>query len=129
MHQLHTRLILALLASVALTASAVSQSSEQPDLVRQPTLYAVGYAHLDTEWRWEYPQVIDEYLRRTMEANFTLFEKYPHYVFNFSGANRYRLMKEYFPEDFARMKKYVDAGRWFPAGSSVEEGDVNTPSA
>ena len=27
-------------------------------------------------------------------------------------------MKEYFPDDFARMKKYVDEGRWFPAGSS-----------
>jgi len=84
---------------------------------------------LDTEWRWEYPQVINEYLRKTMEKNFDLFEKYPHYVFNFSGANRYRLMKEYFPEDFAKVKKYVDEGRWFPAGSSMEEGDVNTPSA
>src|SRR5450631_1367102 len=27
------------------------------------------------------------------------------------------------------MKNYVAAGRWFPAGSSVEEGDVNLPSA
>src|SRR6266545_6742530 len=27
------------------------------------------------------------------------------------------------------MKKYVAAGRWFPAGSSMEEGDVNSPSA
>ena len=77
----------------------------------------------------EYPQVIDEYLRKTMQDNFTLFEKYPHYIFNFSGANRYRLMKEYFPSDFAKMKTYVDQGRWFPAGSSMEEGDVNTPSA
>ena len=67
----------------------------------------VGYAHLDTEWRWEYPQVIDEYIRKTMEDNFKLFEKYPHYIFNFSGANRYRFMKEYFPADFARVKKYV----------------------
>ena len=58
-----------------------------------------------------------------------LFEKYPHYVFNFSGANRYRFMKEYFPDDFARVKKYVTKGRWFPAGSSMEEGDVNAPSA
>ena len=89
----------------------------------------VGYAHLDTEWRWEYPQVIDEYIRKTMEDNFKLFEKYPHYVFNFSGANRYRLMKEYFPADFAKVKSYVDQGRWFPAGSSMEEGDVNAPSA
>ena len=106
-----------------------AQTPDKPDLTKQPTLYVVGYAHLDTEWRWEYPQVIDEYLRKTMQDNFKLFEKYPHYIFNFSGANRYRLMKEYFPSDFARVKKYADEGRWFPAGSSMEEGDVNSPSA
>jgi alpha-mannosidase len=89
----------------------------------------VGYAHLDTQWRWEYPQVIREYLRNTLRDNFALFEKYPHYIFNFSGANRYRLMKEYYPADFATLKRYVAAGRWFPAGSSMEEGDVNSPSA
>ena len=27
------------------------------------------------------------------------------------------------------MQRYVAAGRWFPAGSSIEEGDVNLPSA
>jgi alpha-mannosidase len=112
-----------------LTAHAQTQTDNKPDLSRQPTLYVVGYAHLDTEWRWEYPQVIDEYIRKTMEDNFVLLDKYPHYVFNFSGANRYRFMKEYFPADFARLKKYVDQGRWFPTGSSMEEGDVNAPSA
>ncbi len=118
--------------SFALLASPLAtypQASNKPDLGDDPTLYVVGYAHLDTEWRWEYPQVIDQYIRSTMEDNFRLFEKYPHYVFNFSGANRYRFMKEYFPEDYARVKKYVDEGKWFPAGSSVEEGDVNAPSA
>jgi alpha-mannosidase len=99
------------------------------DLTTQPTLYTVGYAHLDTEWRWEYPQVISEYLPNTMHDNFALFEKYPAYVFNFSGANRYRLMKEYWPQDYAKMAAYIKAGRWFPAGSSMEEGDVNAPSA
>jgi alpha-mannosidase len=108
---------------------AYAQTQNKPDLSKEPTLYVVGYAHLDTEWRWEYPQVIDEYIRGTMEKNFKLFEKYPHYIFNFSGSNRYRFMKEYFPADFAEVKKYVDQGRWFPAGSSVEEGDVNAPSA
>src|ERR1039457_6292081 len=122
------------LAAVALLClilpiAAGAQTTEKLDLTKQPTLYVVGYAHLDTEWRWEYPQVISEYIRKTMEDNFKLFEKYPHYIFNFSGANRYRLMKEYFPDDFARVKKYVDEGRWFPAGSSMEEGDVNAPSA
>src|SRR5579859_4826180 len=109
--------------------SKTATTPASPDLTKQPTLYAVGYAHLDTEWRWEYPQSIQEYLSKTMRNNFVLFEKYPHYVFNFTGANRYRLMKEYFPTDFAKLKQYVAAGRWFPAGSSMEEGDVNSPSA
>ena len=99
-----------------------------PNLAKEPTLYIVGYAHLDTEWRWEYPQVIQEYLTKTMRNNFALFEKYPHYIFNFTGANRYRLMKEYYPADFERLKQYVAAGRWYPAGSSMEEGDVNSPN-
>jgi alpha-mannosidase len=99
------------------------------DLTKQATLYVVGYAHLDTEWRWEYPETIREYLSKTLRNNFALADKYPHYIFNFSGANRYRLMKEYYPADFARLKQYVAAGRWFPAGSSMEEGDVNSPNA
>ena len=74
------------------------------------------------------PQVISEYLSKTMHANFDLFEKYPHYIFNFSGANRYRMMKEYFPADYEKLRHYVKAGRWFPAGSSMEENDVNSPS-
>ena len=109
--------------------STHAQTTPPPDLTKQSTLYVVGYAHLDTEWRWEYPQVIQEFLRKTMQDNFRLLERYPHYVFNFSGANRYRLMKEYYPADFATLKQAVAAGRWFPAGSSMEEGDVNTPSA
>ena len=119
---------LALGAGGLVSARAVEPDA-QPDLTREPTLYVVGYAHLDTEWRWDYPQVIQEYLAKTMLNNFALFEKYPHYVFNFTGAYRYQLMKEYFPEDYERLKQYVAAGRWFPAGSSVDENDVNSPAA
>src|SRR5580658_3773243 len=102
---------------------------KRPDLAKDPTLYVVGYAHLDTEWRWEYPQVINEFIANTLHDNFKLIEKYPHYIFNFSGSNRYRFMKEYYPADYAKLKKYIAKGRWFPAGSSVEESDVNSPSA
>ena len=118
-----------------LSAAAVSQlgaygqTMQAPDITKTPTLYVVPYAHLDTQWRWEFPQTISEYLLKTMRVNFDYMEKYPHYVFNWTGSNRYRLMKEYFPADYARMKQYVAAGRWYPAGSSVEEGDVNLPSA
>jgi alpha-mannosidase len=121
--------VVCLALAVVCFAQTAPQADNKPDLSKEPTLYVVGYAHLDTEWRWEYPQVINEYLRKTMDENFALFEKYPHYVFNFSGANRYRLMKEYYPADFAKLTQYVHAGRWFPAGSSMEEGDVNAPNA
>src|SRR5580692_2830965 len=111
----NVRLLLAptlcLILAVACFAQTTADKNDKPDLSKEPTLYVVGYAHLDTEWRWEYPQVINEFLRKTMDGNFALFDKYPHYVFNFSGANRYRLMKEYYATDFAKLAQYVHSGR------------------
>src|SRR5215468_6732069 len=100
-----------------------------PDLSREPTLYVVGYAHLDTEWRWCYPQTIREFIPNTLYHNFKLFDKYPSYVFNFTGSRRYQMMQEYYPEGYEQLKKYVAQGRWFPCGSSVDENDANVPSA
>ncbi len=116
-------------ACLLIAAGLHAQTMKAPDITREPTLYVVPYAHLDTQWRWEFPQTIGEYLLKTLRVNFFLMDKYPHYVFNWTGSNRYRLMKEYFPADYAKIKHYVDAGQWYPAGSSVEEGDVNLPSA
>ena len=122
------RNLLSLFVFIFVVLLMASAQNTAPDL-KQPTLYVVPYAHLDTQWRWDYVTTINEYLPSTLHDNFALIEKYPHYVFSFSGANRYRLMKEYYPADFARLKSYVDKGRWFPAGSSMEENDVNNPSA
>ena len=113
----------------ARTQRSAAKLNRAPDLTKEPTLYVVGYAHLDTQWRWDYVTTIREYIPNTMRFNFKLFEKYPHYIFNFSGANRYRMMKEYYPADYEKVKKYVAAGRWYPSGSSMEENDVNATSA
>jgi alpha-mannosidase len=121
--------MLSVAALVGVALSSQAQTMKAPDISKQQTLYVVPYAHLDTQWRWEFPQVISEYLLKTMRLNFYYIDKYPHYVFNWTGANRYRLMKEYFPSDYARLKQYVAEGRWYPAGASVEENDVNLPSA
>ena len=106
--------------------------TKQPDPPVDPAkdkaLYTVGYAHLDTQWRWAYPQVVREFIADTLHNNFQLFEKYPDYIFNFSGSRRYEMMREYYPEDYQRLKGYVAAGRWFPCGSSVDEADANVPS-
>ena len=114
--------------AMAVVCASQAQTQSQFDLTQGNTLFVVPYAHLDTQWRWAYPQTIREYLANTLTHNFSLIEKYPHYIFNFSGSRRYEMMKEYYPADYAKMKAYIQAGRWFPCGSSVDEGDANVPS-
>ena len=102
--------------------------SPRYDLDQDRVLYLVPYAHLDTQWRWDYRTTIRRYLKETLEKNEYLFQKYPNYVFNFSGAIRYQMIQEYYPEAFERLKTYVAAGRWQIAGCQVEEADAIVPS-
>ena len=108
---------------------AHGQAPTKRDLSQGNTLYLVPYAHLDTQWRWSYPQVIREFIWNTMADNLALIDKYPTYVFNFSGSRRYEMMKEYYPDEYQKVVAAVKAGRWFPCGSSVDENDANVPSA
>ena len=98
-----------LLAFSLLSASAIH--ADNPDKVKYPpTVYMVANAHFDTQWRWDVRQSIGEFIPNTLYQNFYLFETYPDYVFNFEGAVKYSWMKEYYPEQFKRVKKYVAAG-------------------
>ncbi|MEI6683599.1 MAG: glycoside hydrolase family 38 C-terminal domain-containing protein [Bacteroidota bacterium] len=120
-------LIFLLMSGVAIGQPG-SASSPKYDLSKEPVLYTVGYAHLDTEWRWDYEATINIDLKNTLDDNFRLFEKYKPYVFTFSGARRYKMMREYYPDKYERLKKYIAQGRWFVGGSTVDECDVNIPS-
>jgi alpha-mannosidase len=91
-------------------------------------IYLVPYSHLDTQWRWEYPTTIKKYIKKTLEENIYLFEKYPGHRFNFTGALRYSMMKEYYPEQFEKIKSYIDEGRWHLAGTCLDETDALVPS-
>ncbi|MCX6568625.1 MAG: hypothetical protein NT147_06200 [Candidatus Aminicenantes bacterium] len=128
--KLTTLLIISLQAVLLVFAVGCGEkkAATAANLSKRSTLYVVGYAHLDTQWRWDYPTTIREYITKTMRVNFDLIEKYPHYVFNFSGARRYLMMKEYYPAEYEKVKAYIAAGRWFPSGSSFDENDVNSPS-
>jgi len=91
-------------------------------------IYLVPYAHLDTQWRWEYSTSINKYLKNTIDENIYLFEKYPEHAFNFTGAIRYQMMKDYYPEKFEIVKKYIQEGRWHLAGTCLDETDALIPS-
>lgn len=94
----------------------------------KPQIYTIATAHLDTSWLWTLEQTIDEYIPDTLKRNFKLLESYPEYKFNFEGSLRYEFIKEYYPEEYEKLKKYIKDGRWNPNGSCYENGDVNIPS-
>ncbi|MDR1880092.1 MAG: alpha-mannosidase [Tannerellaceae bacterium] len=114
------------LACVLPGAAGAQPAGRMPayDLTKDKVLYTVGYSHLDTQWNWDYVRSIDELIRNTMTENFALFEEYPDYVFNFTGSRRYRMMKEYYPGLYEKVREYVAKGRWHISGSAVDEGEV-----
>tara|TARA_Y100000815_G_scaffold275752_1_gene316858 strand:- start:1651 stop:4860 length:3210 start_codon:yes stop_codon:yes gene_type:complete len=113
------------------TAQAPKDELKNYDLSSDKVLYTIGYSHLDTEWNWDYPTVVGEYIKNIMTENFYLFEKYPEYRYNFTGSRRYRMMKEYFPDLYETVKKYIASGQWYVAGSSVDEAEtvVSSPES
>ncbi len=115
-------LVTGLVYTVLVLPSAAVPSTEEP------TLYVVATSHLDTQWRWTVKQTTEEFIPATLRENFALFEAYPRYTFNFEGAFRYRIMKEYYPREYQLLKRYIAAGRWRVAGSWVDAVDTNVPS-
>ena len=103
-------------------------SSTEHRFSKTRTLHVVATSHLDTQWQWTIQNTINTYLPNTLIGNFRLFEKFPDYIFSYEGAIKYMFIKEYYPDDFLKLKKYIDEGRWNIAGSSLDAGDVNIPS-
>ena len=121
-----------LLFGCAIYFSSIAQTTDRfhsYNIAKDKVLYTVGYAHLDTEWNWDYPASINIYIKNMLTENFHLFELYPDYVFNFTGSRRYHFMKEYYPDMFKTLQGYIKQGRWHVAGSSVDEAEANMSSS
>lgn len=117
---------IALYGLLTLALAMPNPTSGQAD---QKTLFFISNSHLDTQWNWDVKTTINEYIRNTMEQNFTRLDKYPNLTFNFEGAIRYMWMKEYYPEQYAKLKTYVQNGRWHISGCAVDANDVMVSSA
>lgn len=106
--------------SVAMAALLSSGAIAQPE----KKAYMVADAHLDTQWNWDVQTTIREYVKHTLDQNLMLLKKYPNYIFNFEGAVKYSWMKEYYPLQYAEMKRYVANGRWHLTGSSWDANET-----
>ena len=116
--------VFVVLAIMALAGGAAAQQAIEPSR----KLGVVATAHLDTQWRWTIQNTINEYVPATFRDNFKLLDLYPSYTFSFEGAFRYQLLREYYPEEYARLRPYINARRWRVTGSWVDAADVNLPS-
>lgn len=103
-------------------------SQAKVDLLKDKVYYAVATAYLETQYKETIQDAIRKKIPDTLRGNFALFDKYPSYVFNFDGAFRYRLIQEYHPEEFRRLKEYIAKGQWAVAGSWLEAADPMIPS-
>ena len=116
-----TRALLSISGAIILSAAAAAQDTGK-------TVYMAANAHLDTQWNWTVQQTIGEFLPNTLKQNFALLEAFPAYKFSFEGAVKYSWFKEYYPEEFEKLKEYVAQGRWYPSGG-WDANDWNVPSA
>lgn len=110
-----------LLAAAVLIAALAGAQEKKGEI------YMAANAHLDTQWNWTVQQTIGEYLPNTLYQNFRLMEEFPDYKFSFEGAVKYQWFKEYYPEAWETLKKYVAEGRWYPSGG-WDANDYNVPS-
>src|SRR5437868_539229 len=114
---------------ITFAAGSTTVYSQQPRNESKPVLYVIGTSHLDSQWNWTVQDTIREFVPNTFFENFKRFEKYPDYRFNYEGAIHYMWFKEYHPEAWPTVQKYVSEGRWKLAGSWINAVDVNVPSS
>jgi len=117
-------LLAVVVAGLSIGLAPVATQSQAPPM----RVYAVATAHLDTQWNWTVQDTIRDFIPKTFHTNFEFFEKYPHYNFSWEGVIHYMWFKEYHPEEWSKLQKYVADGRWRLAGSWIDAVDPNMPS-
>jgi alpha-mannosidase len=87
----------------------------------------VAHAHIDMNWLWGYNETVSVTLA-TMETMLRLMDEYPSFTFSQSQASVYRIVEEYAPGLFEKIRQRVKEGRWEVLASTWVETDKNMPS-
>jgi alpha-mannosidase len=91
------------------------------------TIFAIGNAHIDPVWVWDWREGMREVLA-TFTAAADRLDSSDDVVFTASSAAYYAWVEELEPELFERVKAHVSTGRWAVVGGQWVEPDCNLPS-
>ncbi|MDR1412103.1 MAG: hypothetical protein LBI91_07845, partial [Spirochaetaceae bacterium] len=87
----------------------------------------VAHAHIDMNWMWGFNETVSVTLA-TMETMLRLMDEYPSFTFSQSQASVYKIVEEYAPGLFEKIRQKVQEGRWEVLASTWVETDKNMPS-
>ncbi len=86
-----------------------------------------GHSHLDVAWLWTVKE-IHRKCARTFSNNVSLMKNYPDFRFTQSQAAVYSYLKDFYPEVYEDVKRYVKNGQWEITGNTWVEADTNIAS-
>ena len=113
-----------LIASARRARAALQPLLASPNGPTMPTLHAFGHAHIDVAWLWPL-QETERKMARTVINQLALFDEYPDFRFLQSQPHLYVMLRQKYPELYARLKAAVEAGQFIPDGAMWIEGDTN----
>jgi alpha-mannosidase len=90
-------------------------------------IFAVGHSHIDTAWLWPISETIRK-CGRTFSTACRMIERHDNYYFSCSQPQHYAFTKQYYPDVYRQIKKWVAAGRWGTDGAMWVEPDCNVTS-
>ena len=91
---------------------------------KEMTVHCIGHTHIDMDWMWTWPDTV-HCMRRDAKAITDMMDDYSDLTFTISQVPFYDVVKKEDPEVFAKIKKYIDAGRWECVAGTWVEGDLN----
>lgn len=93
----------------------------------RPSVFAIGNAHIDPVWIWDWKEGMREVVA-TFTAAADRLDSSDDLLFTASSASYYAWVEEVDPPLFSRIKEHVRSGRWLVAGGEWVEPDCNIPS-
>lgn len=94
----------------------------------QQKYFMVGYTHIDPVWLWSRAEGMQE-VKSSFASALDRMEEFPDFKFMHTSIAFLAWLEKNCPEQYSRIRKYVEEGRWEIAGGMWVEPDCDLPCA